>query len=160
MDESFPLFRKATLITENFPHINIFPSFFLPFYLFFSPSRPSVSWVKMKYLFFLHSHWIENNKQFMLYFVPSPSYQDGNWRCMRRRMRFWKVKRWIHERRRCHGALPNIGVRKSLRFSRGSCWLLGYTKIRMLGMQKFEIQKFFLVNMTLSAGTWWIFLGS
>lgn len=143
MDESFSLFRKATLITGNFPHINIFPSFFLPFYLFFSPSRrPSVSWVKMKYLFSLHSHWIENNKQFMLYFVPSRLIKMG--------LALYEKKDEIlkgetmnsPEKRSCHGALPNIGVRKSFRFSRGSCWLLGYTKIRMFGMQKFEIQKF------------------
>lgn len=86
------LISLATLITTNFPHINIFPSFF-PFHfhlLHSARTQPMLSLVggkKMKNLFRLHRHSIEatgktNN---LCNFLFLPPYHD-EW--------FGRRKRW------------------------------------------------------------------
>lgn len=141
MDESFPLFRKATLITENFPHINIFPSFFLPFYLFFSPSRPSVSWVKIKYLFSLHLDW----KQQTIYviFCSFPALSRWELAVYEKKDEILKGETMNSpERRRCHGACLTLAWEKVYGSVGGVADCLVTQKLGCLGCKNLKFKSF------------------
>lgn len=70
MDESFLLFSKTTLITGNFPHINIFPSFFLCLFssLFLTPASPSHPYPSSAPS---SSHQSQEKNEIFIFFPPS-----------------------------------------------------------------------------------------